>query len=139
LESLVLDISDESALPEVAEKILAFAGPARIFLFEGPMGAGKTTLIKAICRKLGSVDNLSSPTYAIVNEYSSPAGKLYHFDLYRIKSDSELYDIGFEEYLTGSNYCFIEWPEISLRQILSPYIGIKFELGQKSRKISIFR
>ena len=75
------------------------------------MGAGKTTLIKALCAELAVKDMTSSPTYSIVNEYIYPNGKVFHFDFYRIKSEIEAYDLGFEEYLYSKQYCFIEWPE----------------------------
>jgi tRNA threonylcarbamoyladenosine biosynthesis protein TsaE len=136
LPSLKLDISKESDLPEAAKKVLLFAGENRVFILDAPMGGGKTTFIKTLCRALGSTDNLSSPTYAIVNEYSSPRGKIYHFDLYRIKSVDELYDIGFEEYLSGGNYCFIEWPQIAVEFLPQNYTGIKFEIVNNQRSIS---
>jgi len=104
-------------LPEIAEKLLRFAGDYKVFLFYAQMGAGKTTLIKHLCKQLGSNDNFSSPTFSIVNEYNSPIGKLYHFDLYRIKHLEELYDLGIEEYLDSGAYCFVEWPEL-LEQVL---------------------
>ena len=73
------------------------------------MGAGKTTLIKSLCKALGSDDNITSPTFSIVNEYSGPH-KIYHFDFYRLKNQTEALDIGCEEYFYSGNYCFIEWP-----------------------------
>lgn len=106
-----IKISSEKELPEAASALLKFAGNEKVFLFEGEMGAGKTTLIKAICRQLGINDNASSPTYSIVNEYAYPGGKIYHFDFFRIRDQSEALDIGFEEYLSSGDYCFIEWPE----------------------------
>ena len=84
----------------------------RIFAFYGEMGAGKTTLIRAICQKLGSIDTVTSPTFTIVNEYFTSSGDtLYHFDFYRIEKTEELFDIGFEEYLESDRVCFMEWPE----------------------------
>lgn len=104
-------IDQEDELPEAASRLLTYATNERIFLFEGEMGAGKTTLIKSVCRQLGSKDPASSPTYSLVNEYDYPAGKIYHFDFFRINSDIEAFDIGFEEYLSSGHYCLIEWPE----------------------------
>ena len=104
-------IKNEDELPEAASRLLTYATNERIFLFEGEMGTGKTTFIKSICKQLGSKDPASSPTYSIVNEYDYPGGKIYHLDFFRIKSDIEAFDIGFEEYLSSGNYCFIEWPE----------------------------
>ena len=102
-----------SALGEVAQQLLEAFAEERIFAFYGAMGAGKTTLIKALCRELGSVDNITSPSFALINEYSAPNGTLiYHFDFYRIKKIEEAYDLGYEDYIYSGNYCFIEWPEM---------------------------
>ena len=83
-----------------------------VTLFNGDMGAGKTTLVKAICRALGIEDATSSPTFSLVNEYRTPSGEaVYHFDVYRLKAESEALDMGIEEYLHSGNRCFIEWAE----------------------------
>lgn len=82
-----------------------------VLLFYGDMGVGKTTLIKQICKDLGSNDIISSPTFSLVNEYSSKNETLYHFDFYRITNEEEALDIGIEDYLYSKNWCFIEWPE----------------------------
>lgn len=87
-------------------------GNNKVFAFYGEMGAGKTTFIKAVCRALGVTDNITSPTFALVNEYLDKNGSpIYHFDCYRLKSIAEAYDIGAEEYLYSNQVCFIEWPE----------------------------
>ncbi len=83
-----------------------------ILLLKGNLGAGKTTFTQFLLKNLGSTDEVSSPTYAIVNEYDSAKGKIFHFDLYRMKSIEEVYDIGIEEYLDNAYLCIIEWPEI---------------------------
>ena len=83
-----------------------------ILLLKGNLGAGKTTFSQFLLKKLGSSDEVSSPTYAIVNEYNSPKGKVFHFDLYRLKKIEEAYDFGIEEYLDNAFLCIIEWPEI---------------------------
>lgn len=84
-----------------------------IILFEGPMGAGKTTLIKELCRQLGVEENVSSPTFALVNEYEGRGGKLiYHFDFYRINQEREALDIGAPEYFESGSLCLIEWPSM---------------------------
>jgi tRNA threonylcarbamoyladenosine biosynthesis protein TsaE len=117
--------------------LLKFAGNEKIFLFSGEMGAGKTTLIKSLCLELGMVDNVSSPTYSIVNEYVFPKGKIYHFDFFRIKNEVEAFDIGFEEYLMSGEYCFIEWPEMIPGLWPEHFIELKIvEDEQGSRKIS---
>ncbi len=83
-----------------------------IFAFYGAMGAGKTSFIKAICEELGVKDVITSPTFAIVNEYALPDGDaVFHFDFYRINKMEEAYDLGYEEYFYSGRYCFIEWPE----------------------------
>ncbi len=83
-----------------------------ILLLKGNLGAGKTTFTQFLLKKLGSTDEVSSPTYSIVNEYNTPQGKVYHFDLYRLKNIDEVYDIGIEEYLDNAFLCIIEWPEV---------------------------
>jgi tRNA threonylcarbamoyladenosine biosynthesis protein TsaE len=106
-----LQVNGLADLNIAAQNILDFAGAEKTFLFYGQMGAGKTTLISSLCRQLGVADNTSSPTFAIVNEYRSAGGTIFHFDFYRLKNQAEALDIGFEEYLYSGNYCFIEWPE----------------------------
>ena len=86
--------------------------PNKVVLFNGLMGAGKTTFIKALCKSLGVQDITSSPTFSLVNEYKTPdEQRIYHFDLYRIHAEVEALDMGIEEYLYSGNWCFIEWPE----------------------------
>ncbi len=95
-----------------AEKVLNTFKNNRVFALYGPMGVGKTTFIKAICKYMGVKEIVNSPTFALVNEYSSGLyGKIYHFDFYRINKLSEVYDMGYEDYFYNNNYCFIEWPE----------------------------
>jgi tRNA threonylcarbamoyladenosine biosynthesis protein TsaE len=106
-------IKDKSHLPAAAKKLLKHAGESKVFAFYGSMGAGKTTIIKAICKQLGAIDVISSPTFTIVNEYRTLKGEtIYHIDFYRIKKQEEVFDFGVEEYLTGESYCFMEWPEL---------------------------
>ena len=105
-------VNGTSDLPRAAGVFLQHIGKARILAFYGAMGAGKTTFIKAICNALGVKDNVNSPTFTLINEYSSSRGfPVYHFDFYRINKLSEAYDIGAEEYFAGSGLCLIEWPE----------------------------
>lgn len=103
-----------------AKKLLKHTGDSKIFAFYGSMGAGKTTIIKAICEALGVIDIVSSPTFTLVNEYRTSKGEtLYHIDFYRIKKQEEVFDLGIEEYLSGDSYCFMEWPEL-IEEILPP-------------------
>ena len=101
-------------LPQVASEFIQTLGNRRVVAFQGKMGAGKTTFIKAVCEELGVEDVITSPTFAIVNEYRSDAsGELiYHFDFYRVKKIEEVYDMGFEDYFYSGALCFIEWPEL---------------------------
>ena len=108
---LIIHTLDE--IHAVARQFVDAMGENRIFAFYGGMGAGKTTFIKAVCEELGVEDVVNSPTFAIVNEYLDGEGNpVYHFDFYRIKSEREVFDIGFDEYLDSGNLCFIEWPEL---------------------------
>lgn len=99
---------------EAARQFVGNMGDASVFAFYGNMGAGKTTFIKAVCEELGVEDVITSPTFAIVNEYrSEETGELiYHFDFYRIKKLEEVYDMGYEDYFYSGALCFIEWPEL---------------------------
>lgn len=119
-----IDISDITKHAEAAKQLIEFAGKERVLLFDAPMGAGKTTFIKALCRFLEVSDTMSSPTYSIVNEYRTINDrKVYHFDLYRLKDSAELLDIGFEEYIDDNSYKFIEWPELAM-PFLTSYVRI---------------
>ena len=110
-----------------------------IFLLKGNLGAGKTTFTQFLLKKLGSNDEVSSPTYVIVNEYHSPKGKIFHFDLYRMKNIDEVYDIGMEEYLDNAFLCIIEWPEIYEEELADfPHHEMKIEnLGDE--RVIIFK
>lgn len=108
-----ITVRTEEELVFAANQMLREHPSARIFAFYGEMGAGKTTFIKAICRVIGVTDVVLSPTFSIINEYKTEAGEsLFHFDFYRINKISEVYDLGYEDYLYSGSYCFIEWPEL---------------------------
>jgi tRNA threonylcarbamoyladenosine biosynthesis protein TsaE len=102
---------DPEGLDEVASAILQTHSDRRVFALYGEMGAGKTTLIKALCKNLGVQQVVNSPTFALVNVYDSASGEIFHFDVYRMKTTEELFDIGYEDYFFSGNYCFIEWAE----------------------------
>ncbi|MFM6968966.1 MAG: tRNA (adenosine(37)-N6)-threonylcarbamoyltransferase complex ATPase subunit type 1 TsaE [Sediminibacterium sp.] len=108
---MIINLSNLTDLPQAAQEVLNYATEQRVFLFSGEMGAGKTTFIKALCSELGVEHPVSSPTFALVNEYAYPGGSVYHFDCYRLKKPEEALDLGFEEYINSGQYCFIEWPE----------------------------
>lgn len=123
-------------MPAASKKLLEFAGDYKVFAFNGEMGAGKTTFIKSLCNTLGSTNDFSSPTYSIVNEYRFPEGKIFHFDLYRLKSMEEVLDIGFEEYVSGKDYCFIEWPDLAMSLLPLPHLSIVINQNQNNRYLS---
>lgn len=115
----------ENDIAVVADDLLKFFPDICVFLFEGQMGAGKTTFIKGLCTALGVKDGMSSPTYSIVNEYSGDnSSRIYHFDLYRLNAMEECLDIGFEEYVHSGNYCFIEWPKIALPLLPDDFVMV---------------
>lgn len=107
-----IKIQSIETIREAAREFIKHIGEHRVFAFYGKMGAGKTTFIKAVCEELGVDDVITSPTFAIVNEYSLPTGPLFHFDFYRIKRLEEVYDMGYEDYFYSGCLCFIEWPEL---------------------------
>ena len=105
-------IKDIEHIREAAREFIANMGDTRVFAFYGKMGAGKTTFVKAVCEELGVDDVITSPTFAIVNEYGLPSSTIFHFDFYRIKRLEEVYDMGYEDYFYSGALCFIEWPEL---------------------------
>ena len=136
--AVLLTAKSLSELPQLASQIINFAGASRIFLFYGDMGAGKTTLIKALCGALGSHDNITSPTFAIVNEYIGADSKIYHFDFYRLKNQSEALDLGSDEYFYSGDYCFIEWPEKIPDILPDKFVTINIQvLPDNSRQITL--
>lgn len=100
-----------SGLPEIANELLRVGKAHKIWLLEGEMGSGKTTLAKMLVKQLGIEDTVTSPTFSIVNQYGRGEKQVYHFDFYRLKRDTEALDLGFEEYIASGNLCLIEWAE----------------------------
>ena len=110
-----IKINNIADIRAAARQCVSQMPAGNVFAFYGEMGAGKTTFIKALCQELGVVEEVTSPTFAIVNEYeatSTTPPVIYHFDFYRIKKVEEAYDIGFDDYIDSGALCFIEWPEM---------------------------
>ena len=124
-----------SELEDVAFNIVKQAGKRRVIVFNGEMGAGKTTLIKEICVKLGVKENVTSPTFGIINTYLGGKGEVFHFDAYRIENEKEAFDVGIEEYLFSGNWCLIEWPD-KIEAFLpnqKDILEVDIKVGSKSR------
>ena len=114
-----MSINSLSELPKVAQTILKTHSDKKVFLLNGPMGAGKTTLVKQFCLELGVMESVQSPTFSLVNEYEAANGKVYHFDFYRLENTQQAFDIGAEDYFFSGSYCFIEWPNL-ITNLLPP-------------------
>ena len=125
---------------EAAREFVANIGESTVFAFYGKMGAGKTTFIKAVCEELGVEDVITSPTFAIVNEYrSETSGELiYHFDFYRVKKIEEVYDMGFEDYFYSGALCFIEWPELCEEVLPEDTVKVTIEETPDSSRLISF-
>ncbi len=107
-----------------------------LFLLEGDLGAGKTTLVQTLCKFLDVAEAVTSPTFSLVNEYQSEGhDTIYHMDLYRLEKEEDLIQIGLEEYLDSGNLCFIEWPEIAQKKFDAPHIRVKISLGSDNIRI----
>ena len=116
-------------LPEIARKLVEQFPEERVFAFYGKMGAGKTTFIQSVCRVLGSDDTVTSPTFALINEYNTQKnGSVFHFDFYRIKNLEEVFDLGYEDYLYSGSYCLIEWPELIEPLLPEKVVSVKIEV-----------
>ncbi|MFZ6038526.1 MAG: tRNA (adenosine(37)-N6)-threonylcarbamoyltransferase complex ATPase subunit type 1 TsaE [Bacteroidota bacterium] len=126
---MYIEINDLSEIHQAARQFLAEIDNQNVFAFYGDMGAGKTTFIKAVCEELGVQEPVTSPTFAIINEYRDKKGNsIYHFDFYRIKKLEEVFDFGYEDYFYSGNLCFIEWPE--LVESLLPENVVRLSLRQ---------
>lgn len=128
---------DFDEIESTAKAILSHVH-SKIVLFKGPMGVGKTTLIKSIVKKLGGTDNVSSPTFAIMNEYSTAETVIYHFDFYRIDSPAEALDFGFDEYLEKKAWNLIEWPDIIVGLLPQEHVVIEIsKISDNKRKLKL--
>jgi len=133
-----LPVKSLDELQNAAEQLVAFGESEKIFLFYGDMGAGKTTLIKSLCESLGVKEPATSPTFSIVNEYQGASSKIYHFDFYRLKNQSEALDLGYEEYFYSGNYCFIEWPEKIPDLLPDHYIRVDVQVVSDNERLLTF-
>ena len=134
------EINSVEELSQVSEYLFVLREESDIIAFYGPMGAGKTTLIKNLCHRMGVTDEVNSPTFAIVNEYvTEETESVYHFDFYRIKKLEEVYDIGYENYFYSGNLCLLEWPEMIEPLMPEKFIRVDIALGDTddSRKIVV--
>ena len=133
---MLLNSTSITELPAISAELMSFAENSRIFLFYGEMGSGKTTLIKSLCEYLGMAEPATSPTFSIVNEYQGRDSKIYHFDFYRLKNETEALDMGYEEYFYSGAYCLIEWPGKIPNLLPEHYVRVKIEVtGVDSRQI----
>jgi len=120
-----------SALPQVAKELIDTFPSERVFAFYGKMGAGKTTFIQSICRELGSADNITSPTFALINEYNTGnLESIFHFDFYRIKDIEEAFDLGYEDYIYSGSYCLIEWPDMIEPLLPEKMVEVRIEVSE---------
>ena len=135
------NISSSDELGAVAFDFISNFGDEKVVAFYGTMGAGKTTFIKALCDVLKVDDVVNSPSFAIINEYSIPSGGvIFHFDFYRLKSVSEAFDMGYEDYFYSGNYCFIEWPEKVADILPSNYLKVMVDItSDNGREITVER
>lgn len=134
-----LHLKSLNQLENAAREFITHMNDQTVFAFYGDMGAGKTTFIKAICQLLGVKENITSPTFAIVNEYIAENDSLiYHFDCYRLKNLKEAYDIGAEEYFYSGHLCFIEWPEKIENLLPANTVNVRIKvLSNKERQITL--
>lgn len=124
-------------LKSACKHLKAISEKEKIILFSGQMGVGKTTLIKELCKSLGVKDEVNSPTFSLVNEYRSNIVPIYHFDLYRIQSEEELYDIGYEDYFFSGYLCLVEWPEMASGIIPTKHVMVNIRVENDQRVITV--
>lgn len=129
METKTFEINSVEELSQVTDLLLSWRGKSDIIAFYGPMGAGKTTLIKNLCHRAGVTDEVNSPTFALVNEYLTENDSIFHFDFYRIKKLEEVFDIGYEDYFYSGHLCLLEWPELIDPLMPEHFIKVEIALG----------
>lgn len=130
MQDITFEINSIDELSKVSDLLISWRDKSNIIAFYGNMGAGKTTLVKNLCSKLGVHDEVSSPTFALVNEYQTETfDSIFHFDFYRIKSLEEVFDIGYEDYFYGGGLCLLEWPELIDPLMPEHFIKVEIKLG----------
>ena len=138
---MIVTVRSVEEISKAVKAILAFSKGRKVFAFHAPMGAGKTTLIKELCKQLGSTDAFSSPTFSIINEYriADSREKIFHLDLYRLRSLEEAVQAGVEDCLSGEHYCFIEWPELMAPILPDEAVQLSMTVHEDgARQITIF-
>ena len=134
-----IHITSQDDLPDVAEAVIEALGRRTVVAFRGEMGAGKTTLIREIAAQLGATDTVTSPTFAIVNQYKGKGGRrIHHFDFYRIKKLEEVYDMGYEDYFYSGALCFIEWPELIEELLPGDAVSVTIEETEDGNRLVRF-
>ncbi len=130
MQEVTFEINSIDELSKVSDLLISWRDKSNIVAFYGNMGAGKTTLIKNLCARLGVQDEVNSPTFALVNEYQTETcDSIFHFDFYRIKSLEEVFDIGYEDYFYGGSLCLLEWPELIDPLMPEHFIKVEIALG----------
>mgnify|MGYP003514752921 CR=1 FL=1 len=130
-----IEIDSLGDLYDVADEIIASLGERRVVLLRGGMGAGKTTLVSRIAARLGAEDTVTSPTFALVNQYEGRECRIFHFDFYRIEEIEEVFDLGYEEYFYSGDLCFVEWPEKIEPLLPDDAMTVRITVGDDEHRI----
>ena len=130
-----IEIDSLSELPRVAEAVIEALDGRSVVLLRGGMGAGKTTLVSRIAAQLGAEDTVTSPTFALVNQYEGRESTIYHFDFYRINRVEEVFDLGYEEYFYSGELCFVEWPEMVEGLLPEDAMEVRITVGDDDKRI----
>ncbi len=129
-------IPNLNAIDSFAREFWKCFSHQKVFVLEGEMGAGKTTIVAALVKALGCYDTVQSPTYALVNHYATvQSGTVYHFDFYRLKNETEAFEAGLDDLIYSGNYCFIEWPSVAPGLLPDQYVKIHIQLLEDVRKV----